>query len=137
MKKRPYQSEKKPYVHHLLYGGCLLFSAFLAGNTPAWSQEKDVSKGREIEQQTDDVASRTVKGIVMDNDGMPVIGATIAATRNGKEVANKITDTNGVFEILAPAGSMLKVSSIGYETKTLRANFNHVMKIVLENLSSG
>lgn len=89
-------------------------------------------QGRTVTIRLPDVATRTVKGIVLDDGGAPIIGATIAAVVKDKgTVAYKVTDTNGLFEILAPTGSVLKVSSIGFEEKNVRPNFSHTMKIVL------
>lgn len=53
-----------------------------------------------------------VKGVVTDEDGTPVIGASVIqkdAIRNGV-----ITDIDGRFQLSAPGGATLVVSCIGY-----------------------
>ena len=55
----------------------------------------------------------TVKGRVLDEDNLPVPGATVmAADRSVK--GGTITDAGGSFSISVPAGTVLKVSCIGY-----------------------
>lgn len=60
----------------------------------------------------------TIKGIVVDSKGEPIIGANIMAegTKNGT-----ITDIDGVFRINVRPGIKLRVSFIGYETKVIVA----------------
>ena len=57
-------------------------------------------------------------GKVLDNNGEPVIGATVMenGTTNGT-----VTDIDGNFDIDVAAGSAVKVSYIGYITQTIKA----------------
>ena len=57
-----------------------------------------------------------VKGTVRDSQGEPVIGANVMVDGGTK---GTITDIDGHFQISVPAGTKLKISFIGYETKTL------------------
>jgi TonB-linked SusC/RagA family outer membrane protein len=72
-----------------------------------------------------------VGGVVIDeNDNLPVIGANVTVRGT---TAGVITDINGHFEIAVPAGRVLVVSYIGYQTfeETITAS-NTSMRIVLK-----
>jgi len=60
---------------------------------------------------------RTVKGTVKDNNGEPVIGATImeSGTKNGT-----VTDADGNFVIEIAPDSKLDITSIGYKSQTIK-----------------
>ena len=63
--------------------------------------------------------AQSVKGIVQDRDGLPVIGAAVVVqgTSNGTT-----TGLDGEWELSGvKAGSLLVISSIGYVTKTVNA----------------
>ena len=61
--------------------------------------------------------ANTVKGIVVEEDGTPVMYASVTMIQNGKVTSGVLTDTTGVFILKGPfKGSVkLKVSSVGYE----------------------
>ena len=65
----------------------------------------------------------TVKGVVLDAEKQPVIGAAVlqAGTTNGAA-----TDLDGNYTITVPAGATLEVSAIGYETLRVVGNDNEV-----------
>lgn len=72
----------------------------------------------------------TVKGQVLDSSGMPIIGANVIVegTTNGM-----ITDLDGNFTLTAAVGSTLKVSYIGYLTRTIKITADMgLQKIVLK-----
>ena len=57
------------------------------------------------------------KGVVLDTNGEPIIGASITVTVNGQKKGG-ITDLNGNFDIAGvKLGSTLTVSYIGYTTQ--------------------
>lgn len=68
----------------------------------------------------------TYSGAVVDQQGEPVIGASVVekGSSNGS-----ITDLDGKFVVSAPAGASLVISYIGYTTQTVKASPN--MHIVL------
>ena len=72
--------------------------------------------------------SITVKGVVIDNTGLGVIGANIQVkgTKNGT-----ITDLDGNFTIQANKGDIIAVSFIGYKTQEQPAS--ELMKFVLQD----
>ena len=55
-----------------------------------------------------------VTGIVLDEKGIPVIGASVMVP--GTKIA-AITDVNGKFSVEAPNASKLRISYIGYDAK--------------------
>ncbi len=70
----------------------------------------------------------TVKGIVKDTAGDPIIGANVVVkgTTNGT-----ITDLDGIFYLEANKGDILSVSFIGYKPLEIPASAS--MNIILEN----
>ena len=63
-------------------------------------------------------AKKAVKGVVLDETGSPVIGATVKI--KGTNVA-AVTDLDGNFQLEAPEGSQLEVTYLGYGTKVVAA----------------
>ena len=59
-----------------------------------------------------------VKGKVVDETGMPMIGVTVKV-KGGK--AASVTDFDGNFQIAAKQGDNLEISYVGYKTVTVRA----------------
>ncbi|MFC2335431.1 MAG: SusC/RagA family TonB-linked outer membrane protein, partial [Prevotella sp.] len=70
----------------------------------------------------------TVKGSVLSSDNEPVVGATVLQTGTGN---GTVTDVNGEFTITVPAGSMLKISYIGFQTQDVKAS-SQPLHIVLK-----
>ena len=72
--------------------------------------------------------AQTVKGVVKDQNGDAVIGATVKVlgSRGGT-----VTDSKGQYSIEAPSGSILSVSYIGYLTKQIRLRGENTVDIVL------
>lgn len=64
----------------------------------------------------------TVKGTVLSKtDDEPLIGATVISEASHKGVS---TDLDGKFTITVPAGSMLKISYVGFQTMSMKAEEN-------------
>ena len=72
-----------------------------------------------------------IKGNVIDENGEPVIGATIVDKANSQNAA--ITDFNGNFTINVQAGKTIVVSYIGYETQELAAKNGMTIKMQPDN----
>lgn len=62
-----------------------------------------------------------VKGVILDSDGQPVIGAAIMQKVTSIGVT---TDLDGNFSFVVPAGAVLEISSIGYATQEVTAAQN-------------
>ena len=72
-----------------------------------------------------------IKGTVIDENGEPVIGATIVDKANQQNAT--ITDFDGNFIINVKAGAVITVSYIGYETQELAAKNGMTIKIQPDN----
>ena len=62
-----------------------------------------------------------VQGVVKDDNGEPVIGATVSVVGTD-ELA--VTDTDGHFSINAPKGAKIKVSYLGFTDREMKASDN-------------
>ena len=76
-----------------------------------------------------------ISGLVLDAESKsPIPGATIIATNNNFSKGT-ITDFDGNFEILAPPGTSIEVSFIGYKNFTYTGNNSDQNTILLEEES--
>ncbi|MCD8167354.1 MAG: TonB-dependent receptor [Bacteroides sp.] len=74
----------------------------------------------------------SVRGIVLDEDNEPVIGANI--TLKGDKSIGTITDIEGNFQLTVPgSNSILVVSFIGMTSQEVKAEAGKTMKIVLQS----
>ncbi len=71
-----------------------------------------------------------VKGTVVDEEGQPVVGASIVelGTRNGT-----VSDFNGAFALTSKTGAVLEVSCVGYTTKQIQAAGSLKVVLVVDN----
>ncbi|MDO5664600.1 MAG: SusC/RagA family TonB-linked outer membrane protein [Bacteroidia bacterium] len=67
------------------------------------------------------MAQTQVRGTVVDEQGEPAIGATIQVKGTTQ---GTVTDTNGNFNLSAPAGGTLIVSYVGYTTQEVPVSAN-------------
>ena len=70
-----------------------------------------------------------VNGVVVDEDGEPVIGASVV--QKGKPSNGVATDIDGKFTLTVPNKSHLVVTYVGYEKQEVEAK-SGVMKITLK-----
>lgn len=71
-----------------------------------------------IEQQ-----AKSITGYVFDENGEPVIGATVKAAGSTK---GTVTDLDGKFSLDVPVGTNLFISYIGYKPQTIKAQSTSV-----------
>ena len=71
----------------------------------------------------------TITGTVKDSNGDPVIGAGVSLKGTGTGV---ITDTKGNFSMTTVEGSVLVVSSLGYETQEVTVGKSAKLFVTLE-----
>ncbi len=71
-----------------------------------------------------------LKGTIVDNADMPVIGATVLLKGTTNGVA---ADMEGKFQIDAKAGDILVISSLGYASSEYKVGRGNNVKIVLED----
>lgn len=79
-------------------------------------------------QQTN---KRQVSGLVTDEAGLPVPGASVVSQAN--RTIGTVTDVDGTFSMMVPADTkVLEVASLGYETVELVLTNASVYNVVLE-----
>ena len=74
-------------------------------------------------------ATHTVSGIVKDENGLPIIGATVKV--RGAQMG-VVTDIDGKFSLKTSVGSVLTVSYIGYKTQDIKVQEGGNLNIKLE-----
>ncbi|WP_373846042.1 carboxypeptidase-like regulatory domain-containing protein, partial [Bacteroides heparinolyticus] len=81
----------------------------------------------EVARVTEQLQTITVRGLIVDAAGEPVIGASVVekGTSNGI-----VTDLDGKFTLNVKPGATLKVSFVGYQPQEVKAT--STMKIVLK-----
>lgn len=89
------------------------------------STKKEKVKNKPIEKQ-----QATITGTVLDENGVPLLGATIAVKGSN---TGTITDFDGKFELSVPeGGTILTVSYIGFRSKEVEIGSNTTFTINLE-----
>ena len=98
-----------------------LGTSFAAG----WSSPAEMSlPATKIVQQ-----ARTVTGVVLDKENVPIIGATVVVEGTSTGV---ITDLDGKYSIDVPAGkNKLQVSYIGYSTVSVDVSSRSTVNVTL------
>lgn len=81
-------------------------------------------------QTTQQAATVEVKGVVKDQTGLPVIGATIV--EKGNTTNGTVTDIDGNFTLRLPADGTLVISFIGYTTQEIPLNGQTQFNVTLE-----
>ena len=87
---------------------------------------KSFSQNTQRQRNVDE--KKKVSGIIKDENGEPVVGATI---RQKGGQGGTITDIDGHFTLMVDEGSELEISYIGYDTKTVRIGKNNSYNISL------
>lgn len=106
----------------------ILLALLLAGSTvPTWAEvgvAANLSGTASVQQD-----GRKVTGKVLDENGEPVIGASIKVTGT---TTGTITDFDGNFTLNnVPKGAKIEISYIGYLTQTVEAKGNEPLTIKL------
>ncbi len=104
------------FVHTKTYAKALMCLVFACGGTTPLlaANEAKLSSSSEAVQQN----GVTVKGIVKDNHGEPIIGATVMekGTKNGT-----VTDIYGKYSLNVKRGASIEVTYIGYRNQSFTA----------------
>ena len=74
-------------------------------------------------------ATHTISGIVKDENGLPIIGATVKV--RGAQMG-VVTDIDGKFSLKTSVGPVLTVSYIGYKTQDVKVQEGGSLNIKLE-----
>ena len=75
------------------------------------------------------VAQKTISGVVSDNEGLPLPGATIVVEGTSTGVT---TDFDGNFSITAEEGDTLNISYVGYQSQSIVVGDQDTLNISLE-----
>ena len=94
----------------------------LSGSAWAVSSQETVENGDAITAVPQQ--RRTVKGIVKDANGEPIIGANVIV--KGNKTIGVITNLNGEFSLEVPSNATLQISYIGYLNKEVKVSGNQV-----------
>ena len=70
----------------------------------------------------------TVKGVVTDSSGEPVIGASLMVVNT---TSGAVTDVNGNYSLNVPANATLEVACMGYATQRIPVQGRTVIDVVL------
>lgn len=73
---------------------------------------------------------RKVTGVVLDENGQPIIGASVSVKNNPKLVA--VTDVDGQFSIEAGDNDVLVFSYIGFQNKEVSVKDKRVLSITMK-----
>ena len=94
--------------------------------TPLWADARPTPADgiTTVQQQT-----VPVKGRVTDANGEPIIGANVLI--EGTAGQGAITDIDGNFSLKASVGQTLRISYIGYLSRTVRVTGEATLDIVL------
>ena len=88
-----------------------------------------VVKHQGVTKDQKENATHTVSGIVKDENGLPIIGATVKV--RGAQMG-VVTDIDGKFSLKTSVGSVLTVSYIGYKTQDIKVQEGGSLNIKLE-----
>lgn len=109
------------YAGIVSLGLCLPVSLYGAVDNP---EMNDVRTTASVQQ------SVKLYGTVIDETGLPVIGASVMVKRTTN---GTITDVDGKFELTVGNNDVLSVSYIGYETQEIRPSGNNLVITLKEN----
>lgn len=111
-----------------------ILKSVLSGTNVTYSIEgKNIvlRKKTKSEQDTNQStpANRKIRGMVTDNSGEPIIGATVL---DPQTKIGTITDFNGNFSLDVSDNSVLQISYIGYTPAEIRVGTNQTLNVRLE-----
>lgn len=107
----------------MLLAACMSASLFLWGDASAIAATDSAAY-----QQT---SKRHVSGLVTDESGLPVPGASVLVQAN--RTIGTVTDADGTFSMMVPGNTtILEVASLGYLTTTIRLSDQETYEVVMK-----
>ena len=102
----------------------IMFLCLVGGQ--AFASTPSGSERIQLEQQQ----AKTIQGVVLDEAGIPVIGANVVekGTTNGT-----ITDLDGNFTLSVSSGAILQITYIGYQTQEITVGNQSVISVTLKD----
>lgn len=119
MKSNSFLRNRRVFTTALLLG-----TGFMASYPLAASSVDEVAAVWSVQQQ------QTIKGVVVDAAGEPVIGANVVVEGTA---TGTITDYDGNFSISVPKNGKIKISFIGYKDQIVTVKPGKDLRIVLED----
>lgn len=106
----------------------LCFYSFVGAYANPVTNEYDINDDYSVDESLQE-SKKQVKGQILDVQGNPVIGAAVMekGTSNGT-----ITDFDGVFTFNVAENSVIEISYIGYQSQTVKPDFNRQMILTLK-----
>lgn len=86
-------------------------------------------KAKQETQQQGKKKKQTVKGCIKDENGDPIIGASILVKGT---TTGTITDADGRYSLDVPSGSTIQISYLGYQTKEVKAQGGSDMTVFMD-----
>ena len=74
--------------------------------------------------------TKKITGKVVDSQGEPIIGASVAVKGTG---TGSVTNIDGKFTVEAAVGSTLEISFIGYKTATVKVTSANTYQVELKD----
>jgi TonB-linked SusC/RagA family outer membrane protein len=78
-------------------------------------------------------SQRKISGIITDNTGMPIIGATILVNDNK---LGTVSDFDGKYQIMAKEDDVVSFSFLGFATKKIKIKDQVVLNVTLEQATN-
>ncbi len=107
----------------------ILDSVFTGTNVAYWVVDNRIVLSLKNEYQESKQQSGTVKGVVVDAAGIPVIGANVVIKGT---TTGTISDMDGNFMLSVSENAMLEISYIGYLPQTVKATIGKELKVTLK-----
>ena len=82
------------------------------------------------EDETDEGGNRTIKGIISDEQGETIIGASVLI--KGEETTGTTSDMDGKFTLSVPQGATLVISYIGYHPQEIKIRKRTALHVILK-----
>lgn len=126
------ESQASSFMRNNTYEKVIMFLLMTAGNI-TFALADGSSTGIPSVQSVQQVNTITVKGVVKDKNGDPIVGATVTEKGNTKNGA--ITDIDGNYSLRLPAGKIITVSYVGFKTAEFKATSGHHNFLLEEDLT--
>ncbi|MCS2948879.1 TonB-dependent receptor [Bacteroides sp. BFG-638] len=115
----------------------LPFGLFAQVAPPLEEQKTEIQKAPENNNEvtinsdttTDGDAGKTIKGVINDEQGETIIGASVII--KGEDTGTT-SDMDGRFTLEAPEGATLVISYIGYHTQEVKVRKRSLLRVVLK-----
>jgi TonB-linked SusC/RagA family outer membrane protein len=115
------------YKKHSFLAFATLCAMFWAVTMSA--QNTQTSGGTAAATQSSQQARKTVRGVVADETGEPLAGASVVVKGSTRGVS---TDEDGVFSIDVSAADVLEINYLGYETLPVKVGAQTYISVKLE-----